>query len=410
MLKFSIKNAFRKKTIAILASVGVGFGLMLVFVLGAFNAGVKAQFNQSLAATIGQVQVTEKSKQIPANNELPLDIPKKIFNTENLGEKIVKYNVETQAPFYFTDGFNGEMENDNDLITIKGLNTTLDEEWKGATTKIEKGENFEAGKKELIIDSRLAEVAKFDTNVGNELEIALDVGDQNITSFEIVGIYTQEDSGAPDFVAREYYFYTSIETMWDLLDEANETSNIYTAVLLQFDVQNNEETNKYVDIINEASEEGAFKPTYLDARSLGAFFESLEETFQILDAFTGVIGLITFLAGGMAIIVTNLMSVSSRLKEFAILKATGWKNRHIFQNVIYESLTLGGLGAAIGLGLGFLIILLLRASPLGIASAVVTPGSVIQVVSYALGLGVVGGLYPAIKAARVRPVKVLKGE
>jgi len=60
MLRFSIKNAFRKKSTAILSSVGVGIGLMLVFVIGAFTAGVSAQFQQNLAETVGLVEVVEK--------------------------------------------------------------------------------------------------------------------------------------------------------------------------------------------------------------------------------------------------------------------------------------------------------------------------------------------------------------
>jgi putative ABC transport system permease protein len=110
--------------------------------------------------------------------------------------------------------------------------------------------------------------------------------------------------------------------------------------------------------------------------------------------------------------VTQLMSVSSRMKEFAILKSTGWKNRHIFQDVIYESLILGLLGALIGLGIGSILIYILggSASPLGGASAIITFQGVFEIFAYAFGLGVLGGLYPGIKASRVRPVVVLKGE
>jgi putative ABC transport system permease protein len=100
------------------------------------------------------------------------------------------------------------------------------------------------------------------------------------------------------------------------------------------------------------------------------------------------------------------------MKEFAILKSTGWKNRHIFENVIFESLTLGILGAIIGISLGWILIAILSGdnSLFGSASAIVTPQGIIEVLAYAIGLGVLGGLYPGIKAARVRPVVVLKGE
>jgi putative ABC transport system permease protein len=102
----------------------------------------------------------------------------------------------------------------------------------------------------------------------------------------------------------------------------------------------------------------------------------------------------------------------ARMKEFAILKSTGWKNRHIFENVIFESLTLGLLGALIGIVVGGILITALSGenSLFGTASAIITIEGIIEVIAYAVGLGIIGGLYPGIKAARVRPVVVLKGE
>ncbi|TXT59856.1 MAG: membrane protein of unknown function [Promethearchaeota archaeon] len=412
MLIFSIKNAFRKKGIAILASLGVGFGLMLVFVLGAFSAGVSAQFRENVVESVGQVQITEKL-QSGSNSQLPTNITEQLLNTEDLEENIINYNVEAEAPVYFTLNYAGEdnLNNDGDRIILKGINKSLDEDWGGATTKIENGRVFENGKKEIIVDSRLVENAQFDVNISSELEIYLNFAGTETENLTIVGHYTQEDNGAPDFVPRQYSLYMDIEVLWDLLEQADEESNYYSTITVRFDTETTEETNEYVEIINNNSEDGLYDPTYLSATSLGAFFESLEESLGIIDAFTGVIGLITVIAGGMAIIVTQLMNVSSRMKEFAILKATGWKNRHIFQNVIYESLTLGAFGALIGLGLGAFFINFLgsEASPLGAASAIITVEGVIEVIAYALGLGVIGGLFPGIKAARVRPVRVLKG-
>ena len=69
MLRFSIKNAFRKKGSAILASLGVAFGLMLVFVIGAFTAGLKVQFEDNLTRTLGIVNIYEKSECRPNNHK-----------------------------------------------------------------------------------------------------------------------------------------------------------------------------------------------------------------------------------------------------------------------------------------------------------------------------------------------------
>jgi putative ABC transport system permease protein len=384
---------------------------MLVFVLGAFSAGVTAQFRENANRTIGQVIITEKLKS-GADSQIPVDFTEELLGTKGLKDHIIGYNVETEAPRYFTLLYEGELRTEGDRLTLIGINKTLDKDWEGATTKIEEGRVFKNGKKEVIIDSRLVGAAQFDVDIGDKIEISLNLGGTVIKNMTIVGIYSQEDNGAPDFVPRSFYLYTDIDVVWDLLEEAGESDEkYYTSISVAFDAESTEKTNDYVDIINEKSEDGDWDPTYVTAVSLGAFFESIEESLSIIDTFTSVIGLITALAGGMAIIVTQLMSVMSRMKEFAILKATGWKNRHIFANVIYESLTLGLIGAAIGLGLGTILITVLGSdvSPLGASSAIVTVEGVLEVLAYALSLGIIGGLYPGIKAARVRPVVVLKG-
>ena len=412
MLKFSIKNAFRKKSTAILASIGVGVGLMLVFVISAFTAGVTAQFQNNLAETIGIVEVVEKDVDTRTDSHLPLDLPNKLYNTPEVGEFISKYNVEVQAPILYTSNYSGEakLRINGDFLTLKALNRTIDESWGGPTSKIIQGRSFELESNEIIIDSRLLTDAKFPVDLGEILEIKLDP--VNTSSLTIVGVYQQDDIGAPPFVPKEYYIYTDLLTLWNLFNASSIETNTYTAIDLLFDVSTSEETNLFVDRINSYSDGGGYSPLYVIAISLAAFFENFEETFALFDGFAAIIGFITVLAGGMAIIVTQLMSVTSRMKEFAILKATGWKNRHIFLNVIYESLTLGLLGALIGMGIGSLLIYLFSfgGSPFGGATATITIDGIIEVIAYALGLGIIGGLYPGIKAARVRPVVVLKGE
>ena len=411
MLLFSIKNAFRKKFISILAAIGVGFGLMLVFVIGAFTAGTSAQFQDSLNKTLGVVSVTEKLRG-GSDSHLPLNLPQDLLNTPDVGDSILSYNVETQAPDYFTSEYWANLSTFGDRLLLKGLNSTIDGNWGGPTTKIIEGRNFDPNKNETIIDSRLVNIADFPVTVGSNLTINLDLSGNKTSLFTIVGIYEQEDIGAPSFVPRDYYIYTDLETAWNLLDIAGETSDIYTLISLRFNVKGHEDTDEFVEKINDYSDADGYAPVYVTAFSLASFLREIEDTFAIFNTFTSILSFIVVLSGGMAIIVTQLMSISSRMKEFAILKATGWKNRHIFKDVIYESLTLGILGAIIGLSIGATLIYILGGGllPFGGASAIITWRGIIEVVAYALGLGIIGGLYPGIKASRVRPVVVLKGE
>ena len=167
---------------------------------------------------------------------------------------------------------------------------------------------------------------------------------------------------------------------------------------------------EFVEKINNASQNDYFSPHEITAISTATFYEAVEENLSVIDTFTAALGLITILAGGMTIIVTQLMSVSARMKEFAILKSTGWRNIHVFLNIILESLTLSLLGAVLGIGIGFGMIFLLSGenSPFGAAPAVVNFVDLLIVFIYAISLGILGGLWPGIKAAKVRPVEILK--
>jgi putative ABC transport system permease protein len=412
LINFSAKNAFRKKSTAVLSSLGVAIGLMLVFVVGAYSAGVQAQFNDNLTRTLGIVNIIEESEiLIPTpDSELPLTIIDDLQNTNEVGEFIIDYNVECQTPYSYTTEYWDKLENTDDKLIVVGLNKSLDQDWRGFTTRITQGRNFEIGQNETIISSRLANIADFPVSIGSKIKLNLDLIGNKTLNLTIVGIYEQIEDGTPPFVPRDYPIYTDIQTVWDARNQSGDTTNIYTMVSLRFNVKSHGDTLNLVDRINNFSKSGGYDPTYISAYSLYAFYESIEQNLEIIDSFTAILGIITALAGGMAIIVGQLMSVSSRMKEFAILKATGWKSKHIMSNIMLESLTLSLLGAGGGLAIGALLIFLLSGNitAFGNTPIIITVPGIIQVVIYAVLLGVLGGLYPGIKASKVRPVKVLK--
>ena len=409
MLRFSIKNAFRKKSTSILSSLGVAIGLMLVFVVGAYSAGVQVQFKSNLTRTLGTVNIIEESK-IGPESHLPLNITESLLNTEEVGEFIINYNVEIQAPYYYTGAYSDKLANSGDTLAVVGLNKTLDAEWNGFTTRITDGRNFEIGQNETIISSQLASIADFPVAIGDKITLDLDLIKNLTLELTIVGIYEYIEDGTPPFVPREYYIYTDIQTVWDARNQSGDITDIYTLISLRFDVKSHEETKEFVETIKDLSSNGYYSPVSISAFSLFAFYQAIEENLSIIDDFTAILGIITVLAGGMAIIVGQLMSVSARMKEFAILKATGWKSKHIIINIILESLTLSLIGAGFGLIFGSILIVSLSGNltAFGATPIVITWQGIVQVVLYAVALGVFGGLYPGIKASKVRPVKVLK--
>ena len=130
---------------------------------------------------------------------------------------------------------------------------------------------------------------------------------------------------------------------------------------------------------------------------------------QLIAKAALVIAVLALLIGGIGVMNTMLMSVIERRSEFALLSAVGWSGPQIATRVVVEGVVTTVIGSAIGLLLGTVGAHLL-VSALG-AQEFVAP----DVTAWDLGrallvgvlLGVLGGLYPAWRAARVSPAQVL---
>jgi putative ABC transport system permease protein len=130
---------------------------------------------------------------------------------------------------------------------------------------------------------------------------------------------------------------------------------------------------------------------------------------QLITKMTLVIVVLALLIGGISVMNTMLLSVVERRNEFALLSAVGFNGLQVARFVLTEGVISSVIGAAVGLVVGTLGAgLLVRA--LG-ADAFVSPDITAWVLGRALLIGiligVVGGLYPAWRAAHVSPLRVL---
>jgi putative ABC transport system permease protein len=117
---------------------------------------------------------------------------------------------------------------------------------------------------------------------------------------------------------------------------------------------------------------------------------------------------IGIVVGGIVIMNIMLMSVNERTREIGIRKSLGARRRDILRQFLAEAVTLslvgGLLGLAAGAGLAGVISV---ATPL---PARVTLWSVAVAVSLGAGVGILFGVYPAARAARLDPIVALRAE
>jgi len=145
--------------------------------------------------------------------------------------------------------------------------------------------------------------------------------------------------------------------------------------------------------------------------------ENIREIRQQLAVFNVIMlsgALLAAVVGGLAVINTMIMSVSERTREIGVKKAIGATDLDIIKEYLVEAAVIGVLGGVLGLALGTGMARLLNLSAAqslgGTEIFTVTPRLAMVAFLFAVGLGSLGGLYPAWRAARLDPVEALRAE
>ena len=181
---------------------------------------------------------------------------------------------------------------------------------------------------------------------------------------------------------------------------------------------------KSVELINQAKEEVTEvirkrhrnQDNFFNVWEMRAGMEQLFKISRVIKIVLGVIAGFSLLVGGIGIMNMMLVSVTERTREIGLRKAVGAKSRDILLQFLVEAIAMCSIGGIIGIGLGV-------AAGHGMANvavnivkivpewpAVVSTEWMIISVAFSALIGIVFGVYPALKAAQLSPIEALRTE
>ncbi len=133
--------------------------------------------------------------------------------------------------------------------------------------------------------------------------------------------------------------------------------------------------------------------------------EATKRTFNIV---LGSIAGISLLVGGIGIMNIMLASVTERTREIGIRRAIGANKKQIVTQFLIETVVLSTSGGLIGIGIGLLIPWLV--THFAGMPTVITPYSLVLSLGISMGVGIVFGIYPAMRASNLDPIVALRHE
>ena len=243
----------------------------------------------------------------------------------------------------------------------------------------------------------------------------------NGVQLEVVGVATTKQNNVAGAIGRfgdpGEQIFLPYSTARDRLfrNEVDQRVDVSSMTVKVRDVAAMDEAIRQVTAVLRDAHRLTYQPndfSITNPTQLAAQFRAVTVGFS---AFLGTIGGISLLVGGIGIMNIMLVSVAQRTKEIGLRKAVGARSRDILWQFLIEALVLCLSGGVLGIALGYLLsfggtFILYAISQDPTIQARVSLFSIVLATSISAGVGIFFGLFPALRAARLNPIKALRNE
>ena len=370
MLEIVVNNVLRRKARTFLTLLGISLGVAAIVALVSLSLGLEANALDVMGKVTGDITVMQEGQMFMST--LSADLMQDIRNVNG---------VQLVAPtVLLTDlsrGFN------NPGAEARGVDPDLEELFSSSSWDIIDGRPIRAGDSYAAMAGTVL-ADQMNLKVGQSIEY---MG----KDFKIVGILSFGNT------LLDQAYYINIDTAREIAGRPSDYVNMIRVKVSKPGTE--EEVAKRIDLTVPG----------VEAHSSAAMSEQISEFLGIIEKVTWAISAVAAIVGGVGIANTMLMSVIERTKEIGVFKAVGWSNSDVMKIILIEGLILGLLGGIVGIGLGYVAVFFVKDIVPGFAGKI-TLVLIAEALGFAISLGVVGGVYPAYRAAHLNPVTALKME
>ncbi len=193
--------------------------------------------------------------------------------------------------------------------------------------------------------------------------------------------------------------------VWDLLNRKNQPGTYTSIQVRTIDIKHHDLVKKELEAMNV----GVF--------SMSDQLHEIRNAFLIINSILGAIGAIALIVAGLGIINTMIMSIMERTREIGIMKSIGGSEREIRMIFFVEAAVIGVIGAIAGLVLGW-VVTRIAGAVMNFQLAKQGVGNVdlfyfpwwliLGAIVFSVLVSLAAGLYPAVRASRIDPVKALR--
>ena len=388
--KQAVQNVLSNKVRTFLTMLGIIIGVMAVIVIVGLGNGMTnmmQDFYSDMGSDILAVNVMTASTRTVEVNDV--------------------YNIINQKPEYYK-GLSPIASAGGDTLRVAGEKyrrtgiSGVNEDYMTINNyKVAKGRGIQYT--DLIDNKNICVIGDYvDRRIfgGNGLGSTLKVG---ASEYRIVGVLegrskpaSQYEGGNDDIVLVPYTTLMSV----------NNTSSVSEYYVVLQDADHSDEAQEF---LQSRLKKLVSKDDYVYVMSLSAAMKQMSSMINVMVGVLTAIAGISLLVGGIGIMNIMLVTVTERTREIGIRRAIGAERSSIVIQFLIEAAMLCGIGGIIGILIGTGGSLLVGRL---MFQMTIYPAAWITLCAFTLSvaLGILFGIYPAAKAARLQPVEALRAE